>query len=362
MKSISVWHAALKEEIGDIIESELGTPVQTDNEYGDDDGNIYFPLSNKELIEQKPKFESVTGTARNEIGFLRNILDNEVKTIRFDQDQGFDLESFLSNLHSLPEVYGVLLRDDRRSDYMINPLHPLTALAIKLGQVKLPKKGSIILYNWSEESILSIYNIKHSIMYDNDIEATWMKFINQSKNFIGKKISERKLTIDKEEYLNQLHSFDSFKQLQLFGDINYEEVNEVTDIKALLIPLQVAIDSIATPYYGVSYIDNPLTSPCGFNSGFMISGNLKHSFDTSTGDVCTGSSSNTRDTGWLTLNRVNLDSMWYRNIITPHISDLIKFVYTSKYIASQFYKISDKKSEEEDSDLSVEERIAAGRD
>jgi len=362
MKAKSLWHLALQEELSDIIQSEIGQTVLTENNYGDDNGNLYFPLASHELHDQAPKFEDVTSTRRNEIGFLREMLDRNVKTIAYDQDQGFNLEAFLSQLCTLNEVYGVLLKDANNSEYMINPLHPLTALAIKLGQVKLPVKGKLIVYNW-KDSILRDHGVSHDTRYKATMEAKWMEFIGQSKNFIGKKVSERRLTINKDDYLEQLSGFDSLKQLSLFGDINYREMNEVADIKMLLIPLQMAVGSIATPFYGVSYINNPTNSPRGFNTGYMISGNLKSSYDSNGGDVCTGSLSNTRDTGWLTLNRINLDSMWYGQIVSTSQSDLIDFAYTAKYIASQFYKIAEPEEEATDNtEQSVEDRISEGRD
>ncbi len=362
MKAKSLWHLALQEEVNDIIQSEIGQTVLSENNYGDDNGNLYFPLASHELHDMAPKFEDVTSTRRNEIGYLRDMLDRNVKTIAFDQDQGFNLESFLSQLCTLNEVYGVLLKDANNSEYMINPLHPLTALAIKLGQVTLPKKGKLIVYNW-KDSVMSNNGVSHDRRYKASMEETWMKFIGQSKNFIGKKVSERRLTINRDDYLEQLSGFDSLKQLSLFGDINYREMNEVADIKMLLIPLQMAVGSIATPFYGVSYINNPTNSPRGFNTGYMISGNLKSSYDSNGGDVCTGSLSNTRDTGWLTLNRINLDSMWYGQIVSTSQSDLIDFAYTAKYIASQFYKIAEPEEEATDNtEQSVEDRISEGRD
>lgn len=359
MRAKSLWHLALQEEVNDIIQSEIGQTVLSENSYGDDNGNLYFPLASHELHDMAPKFENVDSTRREPIEFLRGMLDRNVKTVGFDQAQGFDLESFLATLCTLNEVYGVLLKDDNNREYMINPLHPLTALAIKLGQVKLPQKGKLIIYNWSD-STLRNHNVNHDTRYKAGMEAKWMEFIGQSKNFIGKKVSERRLTVNRDDYLEQLSGFDSLKQLSLFGDINYREMNEVVDIKMLLVPLQMAVGSIATPFYGVSYINNPTTSPRGYNTGYMISGNLKSSYDSNGGDVCTGSLSNTRDTGWLTLNRINLDSMWYGNIVSTSKSDLIDFSFTAKYIASQFYKITEPEAEVE-AEQSVEDRIAGGR-
>jgi len=337
MKSKSLWHLALKEEVSDIIESEIGATVLSDNQYGDDDGNIYYPLSSFDLWNQSPQFDGPSNY-RNSISSLIDMLNPVVKTIGFDQDQGFDLEAFLSNLCTLPDVYGCLLKDRDNSDYMINPLHPLTALAIKLGQVKLPKRGKLIIYNWKDR-ILNNYNINEDNNYKSSIEQVWLQFIGQSSNFIGKKVSERRLNVSKKDYLDQLGHYDALKQVQLFGNIEYKEVSEVADIKMILVPLQVAVSNIATPFYGVSYVKDPASSPKGKNAGVMISGNIKYSEGSTDGTVCTGSRSSTRDTGWLTLNRVNLDSMFYSEIICSDNRNLIDHVYTSKYIASQFYKV-----------------------
>ena len=224
--------------------------------------------------------------------------------------------------------------------------------------MRLPTKGKLIVYNW-EKNILEKFEINHQKRYISRIEEVWMQFIGQSKNFINKKVSERRLTINREDYLEQLSGFDSLKQLSIFGDINYRELNEVTDIKMLIIPLQMAVGHIATPFYGVSYINNPTKRPRGFNTGVMISGNLKSAYDYTEGTVCTGSLSNTRDQGWLTLNRINLSSMWYDQIVSTSRSDLINFAYTAKYIASQFYKIGEP-SKEETTEPSTEDRSTEG--
>jgi len=359
MKAYSLFQSAIREEIKDIIDEETQIVSESKNSYGDDNGNLYFPLISDDILTNDNAIFSISGSVScndyHNKHYLSNRLNDEIKRLKYDITKGFDVMKFLANAHTVKSIYGMLVKSDDNTDYLINPLHPLTALAIKLGQIEIPKKGTIIIYEYAD-SIINSGLLDNA--YNQHIEKTWVEYIKQSSNFINTEIVQRRLAnTNQEHYFNELEYLNTLDQVRNFGKLEFIEdsVNSIKP-KALMVPLQVMVDSIATPFYGMTLLKDPTNeNSYGLNVGGFRSGNIDmqrsgfSSVGEDRGNICTGSASKTRPSGWLTLNRVYLSSMWYDNII-PNEEELVQLATTSKKIACGFYKISDNAEETESND------------
>ncbi len=368
MKAHSLFDLILKEEIDDIVASQLQDAAPSKNEFGDDDGNIYFPMS-RSFNELKTEFGDFSfdrdfqmnssSTSISMETFRSDFLESEVKTIAYTK-KDIDLDKFLANIYKEPSIYGVLIQSNRRSDYLINPLHPLVAMSIKMGQLSLPEKGKIIVYSYRsprmEENDFQpsrafseirteddLHNFLNNHQNYSKIFDVYQKLIQLSKYFVTHVKVETELETNMDEYYDLIsESVDFISQLYLVRKIHFTEKSTQEKIQSMIVPFQAAISNMATPYYGVGFIDNPTSSENkGYNIGIMASGNLRHErADFSDVSVCTGSRPRSKPTGWLTLSRVNLSSMWYANIITNDKKKIYALADISKFLAGKFYELS----------------------
>lgn len=362
MKAVSVFHLSVKEEVKDIIEAETQVVEETTNAYGDNDGNLYFPLATDSILSDNNAIFKFDGQRTNETrsgnekSALKNKLSSQVKTIKYDLSKSFDIMSFLSNVHNVPEIYGIIIKSEERNNFLINPLHPLTALAIKLGQIKIPEKGTIIIYEY-DYSELTHSQIEQTTVekgYNTNFEKSWLTYIGQSKYFINTETVKRTLNQNLDNYFTELEFLSTLEQIGQFAQLRFkDETVSSNKPKALMVPLQMIVDSMATPYYGMILLKDPTSSSSvGYNTGSMISGNIDHRlrsnyhFGDGAGKICTGSLPKERPSGWLTLNRVYLSSMWFGEILDGNSLHWISMATTAKKIACGFYKIQPKQEEE----------------
>jgi len=370
MKAISVFHLAIKEEVKDIIDAETQIIEASDNAYGDNDGNLYFPLSSDEILKDDNAVFRYDGDSTSSVSNhsskskLRSKLKSQIKSIKYDLSKNFDIMAFLENVHNVPEIYGVLIKSDSRSQYLINPLHPLTALAIKLGQIKIPEKGTIIIYEYNYNSLTSSEIDATTVDkgYNPNYEKSWVSYISQSKYFINTETVQRNLNQNLDNYFTELEFLSTLEQIDQFAPLQFkEDVVSSNAPKALMVPLQMIVDSIATPYYGMILLKDPTQSrSVGYNTGIMVSGNIDHRHNSSyhmgdnAGKICTGSLPKERASGWLTLNRVYLSSMWFDGILVNNNKKWISMATTAKKIACDFYKVPTKEEAAESSEIEPE--------
>jgi len=346
MKAYNLLHLALVDELNEHLEKVSEVMSESKNNYGDDKGNLYFPI-NISGIENGLTADNIVDFARNLNlaldqnhsdghyhtfnDFYENCIDPQVKTIAYDntgETPQIELVKFLKGVHKVKDIMGVLLKSsDSRDAMIINPLHPLTALAIKLGQIELPKKGKIIIYNWSNsfleecspEETLSTYTEDNENLVNEKYIKWHTYFVGTSPYFINRVQVRNRVIIDIPTFMNNLSNFSSIQKMDRYSKIKVEKnVTSSEEIGALLVPLQMAIKGMTLPWYGYTFIEHPTggdSSPKGINFGNYISGNIKHTGHGEDLNVCTGNYSNTTDSGWLTLSRINVDSMWHQHII-----------------------------------------------
>jgi hypothetical protein len=137
---------------------------------------------------------------------------------------------------------------------------------------------------------------------------------------------------------------------------------DLEKIKSIVVPHQLIVDGTLSPYYGISCIKDPTSSNViGAGLGPMTTGNISQCHDEgsrtfkrfqnsgSTCNVCTGSENAAVPRGWFTLSRVNLDSMYYSDVIS--LDYVFPFIKASKQIAADIWKVQ---VEEEEKHLEEE--------
>ncbi len=378
MQGISVLSYALLNSTQDIINSNTFELVDEDkSQFISKEGDIYFPMSEEIHLEggstRMPTF-MIDGDRTNMQwldfnDFQRKYISRSITTVSYNKS--VYLPTLLKRLALDQKTYGVVIQ---KGDFIVNPLHPLVAFSVTSGMMALPEEGELHIFEWSDYVLDKIKTLS---------DDSLTKFKNRKKFFE----QEYTDTFDLFKYLIKtpvVEKRDAFisdrgiKELidsPLIDDINTEiEVSVSTGdssssskIKSIIIPTQLAISNIVTPYYGMLLLGSPRGDITGWGVTPMLSGNLNQGLgDGATfravrersdyGNVCTGSESSTNASGWSTLSKVNLNSMFVDELVSTKA--LIPFVETSKDISGVIWEGIEKQQladlEKEEADEAAE--------
>ncbi len=358
MQGISVLSYSLLNSAADVIKSNTFEKMDENNfPFVSQDGDIYFPL------ETKLKFGSSGGgteiptfyedqNARVKLldygEFKDYYIDRNITTVSYDRS--LHMPTFLRQLSEKKEIYGVIIE---KGDYMLNPLHPLVAFSAMSNLLEIPDKANLHIFEWSKEALdkmdrgASDYNID---FYEKEYKQTF-----DALSFLIKKPVMQKQKANLRE-----QDIEKILQSPLIEDINSkidlhlsEGITSSQDIKSILVPTQLAIGNIATPYYGILWLKKPVDGGTGYNMTPMLSGNLNQSSEgiesfndlishTGSGNICTGSENSQNHRGWSTLSKVNINSMFNQHIVDS--KKVLPFVQASKKISSAIWGAIEKKS------------------
>ncbi len=166
------------------------------------------------------------------------------------------------------------------------------------------------------------------------------KFFALAPNIV---LDEQKVTM--EPILDE-RQLELLSERPLWSDIERVSITVRRNVQSsgdkpegIIIPLQIAADGLLTPFYGVAYVDDPTRSVRGFNSSPMMTGNINASSSDilrrNSGNVCTGNENSSRRSGWLTLSRINLNSMFHGSIIQQ--KNVLNYVLASKKVAGEVW-------------------------
>jgi len=306
----------------DAINKYTSDEVQEGNQMLNQEGDIFIPLNIRPSItsDTLPSFSLVDDDSKISWDKIRSTCKDAITTIEYNSD-AIDIGVFLQQLAQNEGVYGCLLTTE--DGFNINPLHPLIAFMYNANIIELPKTGKLHIYEW-RNGIQGVNYFKEAIApetlqsktdeYFNEL----VKFLQLTPNIImSPSIIERSVSVDKDQMLNMIER----PQISSVNDVNLKiNIREISQSgiqpESLLIPLQKISDGVSTPYYGLVYIEKPTKdNQVGYNISPMMSGNINESYLRSAGSVCTGSENKAARSGWLTLSNVNLNSMFYGNIL-----------------------------------------------
>ncbi len=356
MQGISVLSYSLFNSITDIIKSNTTDEVVSDRtQFVSPDGDIYFPM-NTALDFDAPSDRKMPSfmidgdrTVLNLMSysdFTSNYISNDITTIAFNKT--VFLPTLLKRLAEDEKTYGVIIQ---HGDYMINPLHPAIAFSITSGLMEFPEEGNLHIFEWSE-SAQRKYSRQSSRSKKKEKEFFEKEYKDLFATFqylIKKPVLEkRRATINDDDITKLIDS-------PLIEDINTkisiridsDSGSNTTGIKSVLIPTQLAIGNMATPYYGFIHLTNPNSSEVrGYNMSPMLSGNVNQSTcdadtfadlanHTGSGNVCAGSENSNNPRGWFTMSKININSMFGDCIVAGN--DMMSYVETSKDISGAIW-------------------------
>jgi len=365
LQGLSTLTLSIMQSMAEVIKENSYTEKTADSiNFYNDRGDVYLPFnikiwSRKLENGEFPDFKMPSDYARpnssslNMQNFTQEFLSNDITTITINDS--ISLKHLLSKLSSEKEVYGVIFentdKDQGEDKFLFNPLHPINAFLASSGLIDLPTSGKIHIFTFSERGleVLNSYNNsafkKTYEKYASDYHKLFEKFPHIVKGGINMKSTAQ---VDDSVVENIIHS-PQVDSLHANIAVRREENSEDNaSIKSLIIPLQLAISGIATPFYGISLLKVGSNGTHGVNLTPMISGNLKNSTAndfSATHDVCTGGYNNRKRSGWLTLSKINIGSMYHHQLIK--IEEAMLFIAASKKISQEIWEAMSTDEEQE---------------
>jgi len=361
LTGISVLSYALMNSLAEFAESNQFADGETSkmeivNKHGDVflpfNKNVFFDFSDDDIAKQDdmlPTFMKDPTRSMDLIdvgNFRSNYLKREVTTLHYDES--VFLPTLLKDLAELDSTYGVIIQVADKN-YIFNPLHPVNAFLVALGLHELPKKGELHIFEWTDA-------IKNQI---NGFEENATQKYIKDYQILFEKIPQL-LMLEKYESFTQNVNIPEARATNLITEPFVEDIQSIISIsrqsedrsriKSILVPTQVAVDNMVTPYYGLLKINSPTLSTL-FGKVFtpMISGNIQvgNGFslqamneNANIENVCTGSENAILPSGWFTLSRINVNSMYFDNIVDRN--EVLPFVAASKKISSELWETIEK--------------------
>lgn len=335
----SVLSYALFESINDIISANQTESSEAGASFIDAQGNIYIPFN----ISTDPNQTNIPFFAKNDRGttgdrisfqsFKSEFLDDNITTLRYNQS--ISLRVLLKQLSADRGTYGCLLK---AGNFVINPMHPMVAFLIAAKLIEIPAEGELHIFPFSESGVRRMPTSETTAM--TKYKDNFKKFFALAPNII---IDEQKVRMEPSIDSMALENLSEKPLWSELSRVNVRVRRTVTSSgdkpEGLIVPLQMAVDGLLTPYYGVANVDAPTADVRGFSCSPMVTGNINAStsnqLDRSSHNVCTGDENSSRKSGWLTLSRVNLNSMYFNGIVASN--DVFEFIEASKQISHDIW-------------------------
>jgi hypothetical protein len=359
MKGVSVLSLALLNSLKEMAASNVYDETKSEGiSFINKNGDIYLPFDNNLLFSgvshstdalklSSFEYDDADMWRTSQYTFIEDYVSGQVTTIKYDET--VYLPSLLEELASAENIYGVIVQ---KEGYMFNPLHPINAYMIALGFHELPTTGELHVFEWKksiikkikeEESSRSIQKKKkyYKKEYQRLLEVIPDTLIKDMTTHFHQTVDIREKDID------LLVEQPFIERLETGISITKKETGDTNKVKSVLIPTQITIGSMATPYYGLIYLKDATSSNLkGFSFTPMYSGNINQTGEedaspgqvfrsAETQNVCTGSESAILPKGWFTLSRVNLTSMYYEKIVD--MGSVLPFVEASKSVSHELW-------------------------
>lgn len=268
--------------------------------------NGYFDLGLVHAMDVSPLFKDVT-----------------TRIIMLDTEHTFAealavIEPFIEQLG--PNFYGALLRS---GSTIINPYHPLTALAMTDGNSK--RRYKIVIYIYDNREKLDITYQSAIISTEQTEEYIRNLLVSVGTRIdtppvdavtVYKDINERQYSV--KQYIGIYSSPKIVTSPNARGSVN---VNLTTQ-QAMLVAHQVIARGTIAPYYGTSILFRPNSqsktrgtalTPC---KSVNISSSQSGFSEVLRGSVCTGSTNGITLKSLAVLNHANLGSAYNRDVLT----------------------------------------------
>jgi len=369
MRGVSVMSYSLLNSVKDmIVRNNVEDMVDDSVQFINENGDIYIPFSERcsPLEQTFPTFypkddgSKTFETPMYFQDFKREYIDPNITTVTFDES--VPLESFLKQLAEEESVYGVVLQKDSGS-FAINPLHPMVAFLISANLLELPKRGKLHIFEWKPSALRYIKDKSEKPSYIEKYIEDYTDFFGLSPQIVKEPVTIKQTASVSDHEVASIIEDPFIENIQTIIQIHKSDTGrtDLGKIKTLAIPHQLIVDGTLSPYYGLSCITKPTNDEIrGFGLGPMVTGNIsqchregersfKNFYESgNSSNVCTGSENSILPKGWFTLSRVNLDSMYYSDVISRE--HVFPFIKASKKVAADIFGVivEEKKKELEE--------------
>ncbi len=358
MQGISVLSYALLNSAQDIINSNTFEQVDEDrSQFISKEGDIYFPMSEGIELGKRSKNMPTFMVDGDDTemrwldfnDFQRKYISSSITTISYNKS--VCLPTLLKRLAMDEKTYGVVIQ---KGNFVVNPLHPLVAFSVTSGMMDLPEEGELHIFEWSEFVLDKIQSLSENGLtkhkerkefYEEEYKMVFSLF----KYLIKTPVVEKRIASIDDRGIKEIIDSPLIDDINIEININVSsgESSVLSKIKSIIVPTQLAISNIVTPYYGMMLLTDPRGNNTGWNVSPMMSGNLNQGLGdgatfgavrsrTDYGNICTGSESSINTAGWSTLSKVNLNSMFVDELVST--KGLISFVETSKEISGVIWE------------------------
>jgi len=308
--AIELITAILNKEFEELKESLGNNNSSEKMDIIDKSGDILIPINvNKSISTLKNEYKNYIDFDYEIIGdedgeyihyntFMNEYIDNKVKIAK-NLDLINFMKIFTKELFTNELFYGCLITDGK--DFFLNITHPLVLKYLKDTEYKtLPKKFIAMFFyiNPSEKKEI-----------DKDIYKNAMQrhvFFTCYYNYKTEDVVSKIRIVDERKKMDK----------DIFNLDDYIEVERVLDIKNILTPVQIYTKGEMIPAYGYVFHDENAKS---FTSVDFMTGNISDlgswNLSTSGGTLCTGDYNKVTLAGWRTINKCNINSMYFSYII-----------------------------------------------
>jgi len=310
---VEFFNAVLNEEFNDF---RNGSEESTERlEIINDKGDIVIPIKNdwNKIIEvvknYNDVFDSYSSIEYFTAGTFYDNVSDKVLKLKVTLEKA--LEIGIQILDTTNKFAGMLFIADVDGDeLLINPMHPGTLLSILKSPKKeklLNTKGTVMIFEFLNEVEKNLEEYNKAIELNAIIAAyTWNSFTETAK--LSSRVVEEEKNFD-----------DVFSLALISGKIKIERK---AVIPSIIVPFQIISKGMVLPYFGWGTIKTSGGGIQGISLPGNLSGNLKANHDSRENNVCTGSHDNNTYRGWQTLSKINMNSMWFSEIIHRRYKEL----------------------------------------
>ena len=289
------------------------------------------------ICEQFLKTKKSISAKSRQLNILPDKSDNLFDLMELDSTMSyFDAVKFGYEMQKTSNglLYGILLKKD---GIFINPFHPLIAQSLVR---KHEKKEATAEYKalLDNQYKVFIYTYNDTNINDSNIDLNHDKLKDTFKDHIFKVLAMLEQSFSSSYIITSVNNTRTHSSSELtpyiYRSLEYNYIEKFTDemnkYDINIEPVQLVNNGLVYPYYGiVAQKHSASTSIRGYQLSPMLSPNINNfsgyinknndgveSYEISAGSVCTGNLRNNSEAGWLSLNHANLNSSYFKNILS----------------------------------------------
>jgi hypothetical protein len=315
MEMFNILHPALNQEIIEIVES-AENEMSASGKFVYDDGSIVTPVQGMNMSQILPVHEGEQielGTTafadyRDSFTSMEDFHNEITRGVPLKRIGNVSLEGILAVVSALFEAakgdfYGVMVADGNKR---YNILHPITAMMIATGEIRLSGLLTAVIYRYSEKRSV---DVDSSNVYAKEIQDITAKVL------VNKVVPSISLSLR-----GSIADIVRSVALEESYIVNFREgSNNSNDI---IIPVQLATQGLTMPWYGLIHAHK--------NGGHLsknifpaLSGNISSKFREDASNTCTGNHDSNLYSSLYVLNNMNIASMYYGATVPPDIQNFV---------------------------------------